>query len=81
VSLDERGQRKRLYKLEDYATPYEKLKELEKAEQYLKPNVSFSQLDQTARQMSDTECARKMTAAKMQILRRCKSESPLRPPR
>jgi transposase InsO family protein len=81
VSLDERGKRKRLYKLEDYATPYEKLKELEKAEQYLKPNVSFSQLDQTARQMSDTECARKMTAAKMQILRRCKSESPLRPPR
>jgi transposase InsO family protein len=81
VSLDERGKRKRLYKLEDYATPYEKLKELEKAEQSLKPNVSFSQLDQTARQMSDTECARKMTAAKMQILRRCKSESPLRPPR
>jgi transposase InsO family protein len=81
VSLDERGKRKRLYQLEDYATPYEKLKELEKAERYLKPNVSFPQLDQTARQMSDTECARKMTAAKMQMLRRCKSESPLPPPR
>jgi transposase InsO family protein len=79
VSLDEQGKRKRQYKREDYATPYEKFKGIEKAERHLKPNVSFVQLDQTARQMSDTECARKMTAAKVQLLRRCKSESPLRP--
>jgi len=77
VSLDERGKRKRQYKREDYATPYEKLKGVEKAERHLKPNVSFAQLDQTARQMSDTECARKMAAAKARLLRRCKSESPL----
>jgi hypothetical protein len=30
--------------------------------------------------MSDTECAEKMNAAKAQLLRRCKSESPI-PPR
>jgi len=77
VSLDERGKRKRQYKREDYATPYEKLKGVEKAEWHLKPNVSLAQLDQTAGQMSDTECARKMAAAKGQLLRRCKSESPL----
>jgi len=63
VSLDERGKRRRQYKLEDYAPPYEKLKSLDQAEQYLKPNQCFAQLDQTARRMSDTECARKMTAA------------------
>jgi transposase InsO family protein len=79
VSLDARGKRRRQYKREDYATPYEKLKTLEKAEQYLKSGVSFSQLDKTAQKMSDTECARKMAAAKAQLLRRCKIESPVLP--
>lgn len=79
VSLDARGKRRRRYKREDYATPYEKLKSLEKAEQYLKPNLSFAQLDKTAQKMSDTECARKMAAAKRQLLRRCKIESPSPP--
>jgi transposase InsO family protein len=77
VSLDARGKRKRQYKREDYATPYEKLKSLAKAEQYLKPNVNLAHLDQLARRMSDTECAQKMAAAKKQLLQRCKIESPL----
>lgn len=77
VSLDARGKRQRQYKREDYATPYEKLKGLDKAEQYLKLNLSFAQLDQTAQKMSDTECARKIATAKAQLLRRCKIESPL----
>jgi len=79
VSLDGRGKRRRQYKREDYATPYEKLKSLKKAEQYLKPNLSLAHLDKTAQKMSDTQCARKMAAAKTQLLRRCKIESP-RPP-
>jgi transposase InsO family protein len=79
VSLDARGKRRRQYKREDYATPYEKLKSLEKPEQYLKPNLGFAQLDQTAQKMSDTECARKMAFSKMQLLRRCKMESPAPP--
>jgi transposase InsO family protein len=80
VSLDARGKRRRQYKREDYATPYEKLKSLEKAEQYLRPNLSFAQLEKTAQKMSDTECARKMAAARAQLLRRCKIETPS-PPR
>lgn len=80
VSLDARGKRQRRYRREDYATPYEKLKSLEKAQQYLKPNWSLPQLDQIAQKMSDTECARKMAATKAQLLRRVKIESP-RPPR
>lgn len=80
VSLDAKGKRRRQYKREDYATPYEKLTSLAKAEQYLKPNLSFTQLDKTALQMSDTECARKMMAAKAELLCRCKIESPV-PPR
>jgi len=80
VSLDARGKRQRKYNPEDYKTPYEKLKSLPEAAQHLKPGLSFAQLDQVALQMSDTECARKMTAAKAQLLRKCKIESPV-PPR
>ncbi len=80
VSLDARGKRRRRYPREDYATPYEKLKSLENAQPYLKPNQSWAQLDQAAQKISDTECARKMAAAKRQLLRRVKIESP-QPPR
>ena len=80
VSLDARGKRTRQYKLGDYATPYEKLKSLPKVEQYLKPGIRVAQLEQVAGLMSDTESARKMVAAKTQMLRTCKIES-LFPPR
>ena len=79
VSLDARGKRRRRYPREDYATPYEKLKSLERAEQYLKAERSLAQLDQVAQKMSDTECAQKMAAAKNQLLRRVKIESPRSP--
>jgi transposase InsO family protein len=81
VSLDGRGKRKRQYKHDDYATPWEKLQSMEKAEKYLKAHLSLAQLEQAAGQMSDTECARKMAAAKTQLLRRSKLESPERPRR
>jgi transposase InsO family protein len=80
LSLDARGKRRRKYKLNDYQTPYEKLQSLSQAEQSLKQSLSFAQLDKRAHQMSDTECAAKMSAAKLKLLRRCKTESPF-PPR
>jgi transposase InsO family protein len=80
VSVDARGKRQRRYKPSDYATPYEKLKSLPNAEQYLTANLAFAQLDQTASRVSDTECAERMGAAKSKLLRSCKIESPF-PPR
>jgi len=76
VSLDARGKRRRQYKREDYATPYEKLNGLASVAQYLKEHVSLAQLDRQAHTASDTECARKLAVAKAQLLRRCKIESP-----
>jgi transposase InsO family protein len=81
VSLDARGKRKREYKAEDYQTPYEKLKAMPEAAGYLKQSISLRDLEQRAMQMSDTECARKMTTAKAKLLRECKTESPVPPPR
>ena len=78
VSLDERGKRRRQYKTEDYRTPLEKLKSLERVEQYLKPGTSLSQLEEKAMAMSDTECARKVNAAKSRLLRQCRISLPTR---
>ena len=80
VSLDERGKRRRQYKIEDYRTPFEKLKSLERAEQYLQPGVSLAELEREALAMSDTENARRMSAAKSRLLRQCKAQSPVPPP-
>jgi transposase InsO family protein len=79
VSLDARGKRRRRYPAEDYQTPFEKLKSLPEAAQYLKPELRLDDLEWQARRMSDTECARKMGAAKARLMRQCKLESPFPP--
>jgi transposase InsO family protein len=80
VSLDGKGKRQRDYPAADYATPYQKLKSLPDAARFLKPGQSLAALDQVAGQRSDTACGRQMSAAKTQLLRQCKIESPT-PPR
>jgi transposase InsO family protein len=79
VSLDERGKRRRQYKSEDYRTPFEKLKSLEGAGQYLKAGLSLAELEREELAMSDIECARRMQAAKSRLLRQCKVPSPVPP--
>lgn len=63
------GRRKHTYPVSGYMTPYEKLKSLEKAEQYLRPSFSFEQLDKVAYAMSDTAWAIAMNKAKSQLLK------------
>jgi hypothetical protein len=79
VNVDARGKHKRLYRLDDYATPYQKLKSLPEAVDNLKPGISMEALDRKAAAMSDTEFAGKMGAAKAKVLRTCKIESPHAP--
>lgn len=80
VEVDERGKRKRRYPAAQYRTPYEKLRSLPQAEQYLKPGLSFETLDSIAVARSDTAWAERMRQAKEKLLRECKIESPF-PPR
>ena len=75
VSWDERGKRQRKYKTEDYRTPLEKLQSLPEAERFLKPGLSLQELEQRALAISDTECARRMSAAKAKLLRQCQTPS------
>ena len=77
VDYDERGRRRRRYRAEDYATPYEKLRSLPQAHRYLKEGMRWQILDGFAYALSDTEAARRMMRAKTELLRQCKMESPL----
>ena len=69
--VDKRGKIRKKY--ETYMTPYEKLKSLPSAEQYLKPGVSFEQLDKIAYALSDNEVAERMEKAKKEVFRNLKS--------
>ena len=75
VSLDQRGKRQRKYKIEDYRTPFEKLQSLSEAARFLKPGLSLPELEKRALAISDTECARRMSAAKTKLLRQCLTPS------
>src|SRR6266436_6248767 len=81
VSFDARGKRQRQYTLNDYATPYQKLKSLPQPADYLKEGIRLESLERLAKTMSDTEFAGKMSSAKAKLLRVSKIESPLPPPR
>ena len=45
----------------------------------LKPGISIEALDRKAAEMSDTEFARRMGAAKLKMLGACRIESPRAP--
>lgn len=66
VALDSRGKEKKTYPAKDYKTPYEKLKGLPGAQQYLKPGLTFEDMDKIAYSESDTEFAGKMQEEKKQ---------------
>ena len=50
-------------------TPYEKLKSLPDASHYLKPDISFKELDAIALSMSDNEAVQQMNEAKQQLFK------------
>jgi hypothetical protein len=64
VKRDKKGKEKLTYPASGYMTPYEKLRSLRNAEQYLKTDVTFDQLDFVAYALSDTEYAELMEQAK-----------------
>ena len=72
IIRDKRGKEKKIYKYEDYTIPYEKLKSLDKAEQYLKDDISFKDLDKIAYQQSDNEFAEEMQKAKDKLFKNFK---------
>jgi len=65
VTVNEKGQRHRNY--ETYQTPYERLKSLKNASQYLREGVTFEGLDKVAARKTDNESAQMMQEAKNKL--------------
>lgn len=55
--VDKKGKVQKIYKPEDYMTPYEKLKSLPDAKKYLKAGITFEHLDKIAMRKTDNEMA------------------------
>jgi transposase InsO family protein len=68
--VDPRGKVKKKYPLEEVMTPYEKLKSLPGAQEYLAPGVTFARLDAIAGRMSDNEFAERMVKARSDLFER-----------
>lgn len=66
--VDHRGKVKKRY--DTYMTPYERLKTLAHADQYLRDNASFEKLDRIAYAQSDITCAQEMQKAKEKIFKK-----------
>jgi len=79
IQSGKRGKRKRIYRQEDYATPYEKLRSLANWESHLKEGLSAAQLAQQAMAHSDTEFAQQMQKAKQQLLSRVRRQEGMPP--
>ncbi len=67
IHTDEKGKQRKTYPYEKMMTPYDKLKSLPDAKDYLKPGVSFEILDTIAHQISDNQAADQLQKAR-QIL-------------
>jgi hypothetical protein len=68
-AVDARGRLRKHYRDEDMMTPYDKLKSLPDAHQYLKPGTTFQQLDALASAMSDNEAARQLNQTRAELFR------------
>jgi len=52
---------------EEVMTPYERLKSLSQSESYLRPDVTFEQLETIVNQMSDNQFAERMVNARSKL--------------
>ncbi len=67
TTTDSKGKQRKIYRYKDMMTPYDKLKSLTHAEQYLKPEISFEILDEYAMKISDNEAASELQKARKKL--------------
>ena len=64
---DTKGRQRKRYRYDRMMTPYDKLKSLPAAEQFLKPGLSFQSLDDIAYAISDNEAAKRLQDARQSL--------------
>lgn len=65
IITNSKGKQKKIYK--NYLNPYEALKKIDNAGQYLKPGITFAKLDKIAMQYSDNKYASIMDKEKTEL--------------
>jgi transposase InsO family protein len=70
VETNSSGKQRKRYRLEDMMTPYDKLKSLPNAKQYLKPHISFKWLDALANRHSDLDAWKKLRNARKLLFKK-----------
>jgi transposase InsO family protein len=69
TTTDKKGKRKIVYPYEGMMTPYEKLRSLSCANQYLKSGITFKKLDAFANDMTDNEAAEQLNSARDKLFK------------
>lgn len=64
IFIDQKGRQRKKYPHKSMTTPYERFKSLPGAAQYLKPGITFEDLDKVAMSMSDSDAARRLQEAR-----------------
>lgn len=76
-AIDHRGRARKHYPYSQIMTPYDKLKSLSQAAQYLKPGITFEQLDAIAFSISDNQAAHRLNQARAELFQYInKSQNP-----
>lgn len=65
--VDHKGRVTKRYRYQHLMTPYEKLKSLDNADRFLKPNITFQDLDEIALKQSDNDAARQLNLARQEL--------------
>lgn len=66
---DHKGKQRKVYGYENMMTPYDKLKSLPNAKDYLKPGINFEILDKVAHQISDNQAADQLQKARQKLFK------------
>ena len=66
---DAKGRQRKRYPYKLMMTPYQKLKSLDKAQQFLKTGITFEQLDAQASAMSDNDAAQRLNNARATLFK------------
>jgi transposase InsO family protein len=69
IRTDSKGKQKKTYPYESMMTPYDKLKSLENAQQYLKSGVTFEILDQVAFSQTDDQAAEQLQKRRSKLFK------------
>lgn len=69
IHTDTKGKQRKTYQYKNMMTPYDKLKSLPNAKNYLKPGISFEILDKIAYKLNDNQAADQLQKARQNLFK------------